>query len=297
LNVEWDVRLRGFSTMGKYPRDAVQLAGDLRATIEEFVLPGFVPARPLINQSMVLRTLGSCFARHVAAGLTAAGFAAKYTSVVEAINSPLANRALFERVLNPDLPYDVEEHRNLFSRELCEDFRRKIPDEDFFIFTLGVAPVYYLRGTDTPSYMLDPKNPGKYDFRFTTVEQNEEAISFIVQAIKQLNPRAQIILTISPVPLNRAPGIPSAVAADCVSKSILRVAAFNYFSKTPVNVHYWPSFEIVRWLGGHLPPVYGADDGNSRHVNDDLVNMIVALFLKYYCGETNSAPSSASNPA
>ena len=49
---------------------------------------------------------------------------------------------------------------------------------------------------------------------------------------------------------------------------------------------YWPSFEIVRWLGVHYTrpeaPVFGAEDGNTRHVSTWLVDMIVELFIQHH---------------
>ena len=62
---------------------------------------------------------------------------------------------------------------------------------------------------------------------------------------------------------------------------------FSTFSaRSSEGVLYWPSFEIVRWLGPHfggaLPDVYGADDGNSRHVSAWLVDEIVGEFLKFH---------------
>jgi hypothetical protein len=75
----------------------------------------------------------------------------------------------------------------------------------------------------------------------------------------------------------------SAVLADCVSKSSLRAALHEVLAGgTHAGVHYWPSFEIVRWLGGHAGfAVYGADDANSRHVNEAVVRLIVERFLRH----------------
>jgi hypothetical protein len=48
------------------------------------------------------------------------------------------------------------------------------------------------------------------------------------------------------------------------------------------GVHYWPAFEIVRWLSGHAGVMYGNDDDNPRHVSQKVVQTIIDLFLKYY---------------
>ena len=48
------------------------------------------------------------------------------------------------------------------------------------------------------------------------------------------------------------------------------------------GTYYWPSFEIVRWLGGHVGPFYGVDDGSSLHVSEALVGVITDLFIDQF---------------
>ena len=43
---------------------------------------------------------------------------------------------------------------------------------------------------------------------------------------------------------------------------------------------------MVRWLGAHwsheLPPVYGADDDNARHVSGWIVDIVLRQFLAHH---------------
>ena len=49
------------------------------------------------------------------------------------------------------------------------------------------------------------------------------------------------------------------------------------------GVYYWPSFEIVRWCGAHLPwRSYGLDDRNPRHVSRYLVAEIIDAFVESF---------------
>jgi len=58
---------------------------------------------------------------------------------------------------------------------------------------------------------------------------------------------------VSPVPLKATFERLSPIIADCVSKSILRVAAHEFMSSAAgAGTIYWPSFEVFRWLGGHV---------------------------------------------
>jgi GSCFA family protein len=104
--------------------------------------------------------------------------------------------------------------------------------------------------------------------------------------VREINPAARIYLSISPVPLNGTIELPHALIADCVSKTTLRAALHELLQATrPQDVHYWPSFEIVRWLAGHTPlAVFAQDDGDSRHVSNWTVELIVERFAKHLFG-------------
>ena len=268
-------------TNGKYPRHVSELA-DLEKAIEQFVLPGFLPAVPPIIASTIVRTQGSCFATHIYNALNAAGVQARHIQFTEAVNSPLANRYLFEYVRSYVTAYAHPAHASIFPQGQLDALRTQVREEGLFVFTLGLAMCWFDKNSNVPVINPDPKNLEDYEWRIVDAAENEAALVYIVDALRQLNPDIKIVLTVSPVPLNRSPGFESTVAADCISKSTLRVAVHNYLAKQPDNVFYWPSFEIVRWLGAHLQPVFGEEDGLLRHVNQSMVDVIAKLFLKHF---------------
>jgi hypothetical protein len=47
--------------------------------------------------------------------------------------------------------------------------------------------------------------------------------------------------------------MPSAIEADSISKSVMRLTAHEITTAGIPEIDYWPSFEIVRWCGAHLP--------------------------------------------
>ncbi len=105
--------------------------------------------------------------------------------------------------------------------------------------------------------------------------------------VRMAGPEVKVVLTVSPVPLAGTTEHDSAITADCLSKSTLRVACEEAVAaRRGEGVLYWPSFEIVRWLGAHFGPEtpgpYGADDGNTRHVSEWLIDLIVALFVEFH---------------
>ena len=85
----------------------------------------------------------------------------------------------------------------------------------------------------------------------------------------------------------------TAIEVDCVSKSRLRSALEEI---TPAlqaahgPIHYFPSYEIVRWLGPMLKlPTFGQDDGAARHVSGAILDAVCARFLGEFVQWTDGA--------
>ncbi len=147
------------------------------------------------------------------------------------------------------------------------------------------------------SRMLQANPPTGADCLIVTLGIGDETFQRLVNeiwGILRLAALAEVkhtIVTVSPATLNRS-AMPSAVVADCISKSKLRAAVdeglrqWNAPAGSPEalrTVSYWPSFEIVRWLGAHLPrSVYGADDDICRHVDMDLVGVVMDLWAQHW---------------
>ena len=120
--------------------------------------------------------------------------------------------------------------------------------------------------------------------RLSTFHEVEEYISVIYKSIRSINNCASIIFTVSPVPIDSVLGIKektglTAVEIDCVSKSTIRTALYEFLNKESSlqdnNLHYLPSFEIVRWVAPNTGiEVFGAEDASSRHVSNKILNAI-----------------------
>lgn len=277
-----------------YPRRHPEDFVDLQSTIERFVLPGLTPDQPLLDRSSFIRTQGSCFAKNLHSAILKWGFQSRHSSFSEAVNSPLANRIFYDRLAgHGEVPFHPT-HKRLFPDGLMAETREVIKEDKLLVFTVGLAGCWHDLANQIPIIDADPGDLSNASFKWMSASENAEQLSAILDILHELNPELHVVLTLSPVPLNRAFGEPSALVADCLSKSTLRVAIAEVMGSARSNVSYWPSFEIVRWLGSHLPPVFGVDDGLSRHVSQDLVDLIVRLFMKYYAGIEVENPSSLS---
>ena len=122
--------------------------------------------------------------------------------------------------------------------------------------------------------------------RLASHAETREAIECCVKGVQGLT-RAPIVVTVSPVPIDSVIGLSeteltSAIEVDCVSKSRLRSALHEIIAAQAADhsLHYFPSFEMVRWVAPMLEmPSFGFDDAASRHVSSPVLNAVCALFL------------------
>ena len=134
-------------------------------------------------------------------------------------------------------------------------------------------------------------------FRMGTYAQTLEALDSQLSALRKLNSGAQVLFTLSPVPIDSALGLHSKVAAgaieiDCISKSTLRAALAEFVGQSgdAGRIFYFPSFEIVRWIANCMnAPAFGAQDAASRHVSQEILEGIYRYFIHKFCCDTVAA--------
>jgi hypothetical protein len=111
--------------------------------------------------------------------------------------------------------------------------------------------------------------------------------------LRSVNPRARVILTVSPVPLVATAEDRHVLVSTTYSKSVLRVAA-EALSRKCENATYFPSYEIV--TGSFSRGAYFADDG--RTVLESGVAHVMRIFLRHFTdlAETEMAPAAPAAP-
>ena len=271
-----------------------------REAIRNYVLRG-LPSLPLIDAKTVFMTLGSCFADNLAVRLAAGGYQVNSEFIGEEGNSTYANRHLMEWIEHGPISAPTTVMDEFYGQETRERFRAAIQTSDIFVLTLGVAPAFFHATTGEFAFIRPRSSTDKQYFysqhvmRTTTVAENALNVNAIIDGVRRMSSRQpHVVLTVSPTPLGGTTEFASAVIADCLSKSTLRLACHEVVTaRAKERVLYWPSFEIVRWLGAHYGPesprVYGEHDGESRHVSTWLVDLIVELFLEHYAAPAEPA--------
>jgi hypothetical protein len=156
---------------------------------------------------------------------------------------------------------------------------------DVFVFTLGLTECWRSRD-DGAVFPICPGveggtfDPDRYEFYNQSVEDVIDDMTAFRRGLADVNPNANIVLTVSPVPLvaTAEPGA-HALSATTYSKSVLRVAAESVRQRFE-NVHYFPSYEIV--TGAFNRGGYFAED--LRNVVEDGVDHVMRLFMTHAAG-------------
>lgn len=164
---------------------------------------------------------------------------------------------------------------------------------DVFVFTLGLTECWRSRD-DGAVFPICPGveggtfDPARYEFYNQPVEDVISDLTAFRNGLADVNPRAQIIFTVSPVPLvATAEAGAHVLSATTYSKSVLRVAA-EAMRQRFENVHYFPSYEII--TGGFSRGAYYAPD--LRNVLEDGVAHVMRLFMAHATGSVQQpAPS------
>jgi hypothetical protein len=271
----------------------LSLYEDVPRLFREWILPGHLPARPLLTERDTVVTLGSCFALELRRVLELARFASGSFWIPSGLNNTFAildfvswcvegestSRAYrYERS-------DGGEIKEWLPEEERQRYLEHIVDAGAFVFTIGLAEVWTDRETGGVFWRGVPEDvfeEGRHVFGLSSVEDNERNILETIRLIRTVNPDAPIVLTLSPVPLEATFREISCMTADCVSKSVLRVALDRVMTQQPVGTYYWPSFELVKWAGSALD--WRAYEGDARHADPYLVYCIIDAFVEAFYG-------------
>lgn len=260
----------------------------LRKILDDQILRWSRGPRSLISRDDRIVAVGSCFALNLSYALTDLGMDAHALPFSEDINNTHVNRLLFERLLG----FHETGEDGTFEGQALGDLHKLISDANILIFTCGTSVGFFDRNGEAvvPGGMHANINAVFFrenSARKISVGENVANLQAIIAAVRTINPTIQVILTVSPVPLNRAFEEDSAVVGDFLSKSTLRVAIDELLSDEDDGIYYWPSFEIAKWILPHYGQnlsdslFFGADDGVSRHPSKDMVREIITAFLEY----------------
>ncbi len=216
-------------------------------------------------------TFGSCFAQHLHAALLRRNISASTLSLDETINTTFANRDILQFLVDgipnrtTQVVFGDVDTAEVARNQLVSFIRAST----HLILTVGVAATF--RDSKSGAVVAVPTaqeiaSSETLSWQISGTAENVENLRACVALLRAAGCTANIILTLSPVPLARSFSPAGIVHDDLLSKSILRAAIGETLAEQPGELSYWPSFEAVKWVAPHASWAgFGADDGNTRH--------------------------------
>lgn len=150
---------------------------------------------------------------------------------------------------------------------------------DLFVFTLGLTEAWLSRADGTsfptaPGTICGEFDAARYEFRNFGYPEIADDMTRFWTALREVNPRARLLMTVSPVPLTATASGQHVLVATTYSKSVLRAVAGDLARQLP-DAWYFPSYEII---SSH--PSRGMFyDPNLRTVNEFGVNYVMQHFF------------------
>jgi tetratricopeptide (TPR) repeat protein len=279
----------GRKKIGRYP-ETKDFLGDFQRLIKDHIAVNLNSEPKFLNRNVRFFTMGSCFARNLAESFSARGYVSRHMEISEHINTTFANKVFVDWLSDVEIDGPIGDRfaELLPAHSGKEDALQAIKNSDVFILTLGVAAAFFDRATG--DFVL-PRSSGlnsralaeKYLFRTTSVKENVENVLYLIESIRKISPDVRFVVTVSPVPSLASFEYESAVQADCLSKSTMRLVAHEVVNNSNIsNILYWPSFEIFRWAGSNASNYYAADDGAAWHVSEEKVAGTIRAFEEMF---------------
>jgi hypothetical protein len=142
-------------------------------------------------------------------------------------------------------PQLVRDHRADHLRRVAELLRTT----DLFVFTFGLTEAWMHRQSGTVYPSAPGTIGGSYDeeiyafknFSFTEIYEDFTAFRTL---LKEINPEARFLVTVSPVPLTATASGRHVLQATTYSKSVLRAVAGQLYNDFD-DIDYFPSYEII----------------------------------------------------
>jgi hypothetical protein len=176
---------------------------------------------------------------------------------------------------------DMSMEATLVRRQVAGELVRRAAKAKVIILTLGLTEGWIHKPTGFHINRFVPqvaRNSDDFEFAVQDFDDVVKSLNQIHKLLRKVHETGdfQIVVTVSPVPLQITFSGNDIVVANMDSKATLRAAAAA-FVKRHENVHYFPSYEMVVY--SHTKLAWRPD---RLHVNKGMVGKIVSQFIDSY---------------
>jgi hypothetical protein len=175
--------------------------------------------------------------------------------------------------------YDSEQQVLDEQQEHLANVRKMFETLDVFVFTMGVTETWVNKETGAvypicPGVTAGEFNPELYEFVNLDYAKILDEMETFFAKLKEVNPTAKVLLTVSPVPLTATAEDRHVLISTMASKAILRAVADQLYRKYDF-VDYFPSYDIIM-----SPPFKSMFfKNNLRSIHEEGVDFVMSHFF------------------
>ncbi len=255
-----------------------------------------MPETPMIGPDSTIVAFGSCFAANIGWYLSSLGFdvstrregKAYVQKITDGLVNVFAIAQQFEwawenRVPQVELWHGWKAEEYGYDEDVRLATKALFDEADVFILTFGLSEIWYDEPTGEVFWRAVPQDrfdPTRHKFRLATYQETFDQLSRIYELIRRHRPNAEIVFTLSPIPLAATFRSVSAISANAQSKAVLKVAIDQLHRDKSVQdtrFHYFPSYEVV--LQGFRDPF----TPDLRHPWVHVLRCNMKAFERYFC--------------
>lgn len=160
-----------------------------------------------------------------------------------------------------------------------QNVRHMFETLDVFVFTMGVTETWINRQTGAvypicPGVTAGTFDPNTYEFVNLDYATILDEMETFLSRLREVNPKAKVLLTVSPVPLTATAEERHVLLSTMASKSILRAVADQLYRRH-AHVDYFPSYDIIM-----SPPFKSMFfKNNLRSIHEEGVDYVMSHFF------------------
>ena len=170
------------------------------------------------------------------------------------------------------------------SNRITAAVRDGIEASRVIVITLGLTEVW--QHIQTGKFICRPPNTGYgggknlAQFKLSTFQENYENTKAILDLLLSRYPDKHVVISVSPVRLERTYSDVDVGTANLESKSILRAVAGQISREYPDFVMYYPSYEMAMFGLGAITGTGKVFEEDGRHVRSAFVDNVTKSFIK-----------------
>lgn len=263
--------------------------------VADYVMKGWEPSVKFVTRDTPIVAFGSCFAANISRYLHERGYnvltmkdsRAYITKMGDGIVHTAAILQQFEwawlnRTPQGDLWHGYKAREFGYDEAVRLDTKALLDTAELFVITLGLSEIWYDEVSGEVFWRAVPADkydPSRHKFRVATHAETLANLTSIHALIRRFRPDAQIVFSLSPIPLTATFRSVSCLTADAVSKAIIRGALDEFLraNKSDNLLHYMPSYEAVTRLFNNQWDV------DRRHVQPHVLDFNMQMFEAFYC--------------